>query len=429
MGLSRDTWVQLWFGLTLGAIATGVGIIAAGRGEIWIRFGWIGIIAGSIVLVIGGIVVYLFRPKQPSDRPPWRILRLWRLMRRVRMSIGFTPSEGATKEHSPAPTESIPPELSQFLTAWMIPAWDKALDVLLALRGKVRSDQGERIEALLQMGVIEPAANARSAVQDRLNAERTDAIDPLVAEMYEKYELIVRWIWETGNMVRWTGPPHLVEEWRRVDDKCTDHLRALVNLPTLDAPALRATFKKVDEGGVAKIMRKNLAAQENRLVCEPTIVVDPDYGPDHGAAAYVVLRIAGAARNARGRLVSIQPMSNEDAIRKTPLLDYPAGLLRWSAKYGGSETATFATECDLDILAFENEDDAAAVVYLNEDFRKNKLLLDDAIAWLVEVEVFGEDGERGGCRFRVRRGKETVFAQMSRNGTLYQPLIDEVTHT
>ena len=319
--------------------------------------------------------------------------------------------------------EPVPPELSQFLTAWMIPAWDNALNVLLALRGKVRSDQGERIEDLLKMGVVETAASARTSVQHRLDGERTDAIDPLVAAMYEKYELIVRWIWETGEMVEWYGPPHVLKEWREADDKLLDHLRGLVNLPNLNAPALRGAFKKLDEGGIAKIMRKNLAAQENRLVCEPTIVVDADYAPDHGVAAYVVLRITGAARNARGRLASIQPMSNEDAIRKTPMLNYPAGLLQWSAKYGGSETATFATECELDILAFENEDDAATVVYLNEAFRKNKLLLDAATAWLVAVEVFGEDGERGSCWFRVRRGKGTVFAQASRNGTLY-PTID-----
>lgn len=438
LGISRGDWATLWFGLMVTAIVTGIGVIIAGdgfnfadsgSGDIWIYLGWAGIIGGCVGVAVGLIALYLLRPKQPSERPPWRLVRLWLLMRRARISIGFNPIEGADEdeEHSPPLTKSVPPELSQFLTAWMIPAWDKALDVLSAIRGKVRSDQGERIEALLKLGVIEPAADTNTAVQHRVNSMRTDALDPLIAEMYRKYELIVRWIWEAGDMVKWYGPPHILKEWREADDKFLDQLRALVNLPTLDAPALRGAFKQFDEGGVAKIMRKNLAEQENRLLCEPTIVIDADYGSDRGVAAYVVLKITGKAKNARGRLVSVQPMSNEDAIRKMPSLNWPPGLLQWSAKYGGGETATFATECELDILAFENEDDAASIVYLNDDFRKNKLLLEASEAWLIAVEVFGEGEERGSCWFRIRRGKETVFAQSSRRGTLYEPIIDKVT--
>ena len=163
-----------------------------------------------------------------------------------------------------------------------------------------------------------------------------------------------------------------------------------------------------------------------KLDCQPAIIIDSDYGPEHGAAAYVVLRIVGEASNARGRLVSIAPTSDVAAISTMPSLQYPPGLLEWSSRYGGGEVATFASECELDVLAFENNDDAGTIVYLTESFRKNALLLDAAEAWKISIEVFAESGGRCNCQFRIRRGKSTVFAASSPRGTLYQPIIDDI---
>lgn len=184
--------------------------------------------------------------------------------------------------------------------------------------------------------------------------------------------------------------------------------------------ALILTF----EGAHREITR--LTRIERSLDCKPLRFLDADYGPEHGTALYITVKVTGRAKTARGRVVSILPTSGQPGIAAIPSPNYPSGLLQWSARYGGGETASFASECELDVLAFENEDDAATVTYLNDAFRRNKLLLDAADAWEIRVEVFAEGGGSCLCNFRIRRGKERVFAPSSPRGTLYEPILEVI---
>jgi hypothetical protein len=120
------------------------------------------------------------------------------------------------------------------------------------------------------------------------------------------------------------------------------------------------------------------------------------------------------------------PSTNERAILSTPSLQFPPGWLQWSSRYGGGETVNFATECDLDVLAFENDDDCGGFIYANSDLRdKHQLLLSAAKSWEVTVEVSADGGERLTKPFRIRRGHTEVFAQSSPKGTLYKPEVDQ----
>ena len=191
------------------------------------------------------------------------------------------------------------------------------------------------------------------------------------------------------------------------------------------------SFVTVPIGGlfmylIWKETRKPKPQTEPKLDCKPSLLLDPDYGSEHGTALYITVKVTGMAKAVRGRLVSILPTSDKTSIARIPSLNFPSGLLQWSARYGGGELASFVSECELDVLAFENEDDAATVAYLNDSFRKNKLLLDTAVAWAITVEVFAEGSQSCFCNFRVRRGKERVFALASPRGTLYEPVLEVI---
>jgi hypothetical protein len=171
---------------------------------------------------------------------------------------------------------------------------------------------------------------------------------------------------------------------------------------------------------------------DGSLECMPGVVIDDDYGPRHEVAAYVNLKVVNRGdalvNNARGRLMSVEPSSDQAVIATIPSLRFPPGLLQWSARYGGGEVASFASECDLDVLAFENNDQIGVLVYANERIRgKHELILDAAESWNIAIEVFAESGHKAICRFRIKRGKERVFAHASPRGTLYEPDLEVVS--
>jgi hypothetical protein len=170
-------------------------------------------------------------------------------------------------------------------------------------------------------------------------------------------------------------------------------------------------------------------SETSSLDAEPYVAADVNYGPTRdGIAALINLKVSkkrGAfVRNARGRLVSVTPITDDSSIASLPQSQFPSGLLQWSSRYGGREEASFRTECELDVLAFENNDESGSFVYANEAFRDKHRLLLAVCPWKVTVEVFAETGERVTCLFIVRKGTQRVLADASPRGTLYEPELE-----
>ena len=102
MGLSRDTWAQVWITFVMGALAIGIALLGfgfnlaeEGNGDVWIRLGWVGVLIGVAASVVGGVLLVGFRPKDASTKPPSRIDRLLQRLLSLRISIGFKP-DGAS---------------------------------------------------------------------------------------------------------------------------------------------------------------------------------------------------------------------------------------------------------------------------------------------------------------------------------------------
>ena len=152
------------------------------------------------------------------------------------------------------------PELIQFINAWLMPAWDKALDILVRIRGQVRQIEGERIEALLQLAIIDRVVNSRSLIRERLAGQGVSPLEELAANGYRDYELLVKWIWHGGTTINLAAitDSQGFHDWQAADDKLLDHLRALIANPTLELPNLSKAFREIEEGGVAKLVRLNL---------------------------------------------------------------------------------------------------------------------------------------------------------------------------
>jgi hypothetical protein len=158
------------------------------------------------------------------------------------------------------------PELMQFVNAWLMPAWDKALELLVRIRGQVRQIEGERIEALLQLAVIDPVVNSRTRLRERLAGQGLSPLEELIADAYRAYEFLVKWIWHGGmkiNLATITDSQDF-HDWQAADDKLLDHLRALIANPTLKLPNLSTAFREIEEGGVAKLVRLNLQGINKR---------------------------------------------------------------------------------------------------------------------------------------------------------------------
>jgi hypothetical protein len=160
-------------------------------------------------------------------------------------------------------SKPAPAELISFVNAWMMPTWQKALeDNLLPIRGEVKRAVGSSIEALLQLGIIDPAVDSWRSVQAKLAGEGDESLDALSARMYDKYELIVEWIWAAGDMVNLpSSDSRRFKEWQVADEKFLDRLRELVSLPKFRLSRLAATVKEKEDGGKAKQIRRNLAAR------------------------------------------------------------------------------------------------------------------------------------------------------------------------
>jgi hypothetical protein len=101
MGISRDTWAQLWGLVVTAAFTLGVGALIAGyswrytghetNGDKWVRYGWIGIIIGVVGLIVGFLILYATRPKQRNESiSPLR--RMLKFLRRIRI-VTLLPSE------------------------------------------------------------------------------------------------------------------------------------------------------------------------------------------------------------------------------------------------------------------------------------------------------------------------------------------------
>ena len=147
----------------------------------------------------------------------------------------------------------------QFVNAWMMPAWEKAISVLIPIRSDVKRRHGDRIEALLQMGVFDRAIPTWRAVKERISGERAGDLDELVTAMYEQYESIVRWIDEAGDMVEQPyADSRRFQEWQEEDRKLTDKLREFVASPSVATSKLASVRARIDEGGVNRIVRERL---------------------------------------------------------------------------------------------------------------------------------------------------------------------------
>ena len=209
------------------------------------------------------------------------------------------------------------PELIQFVNAWLMPAWDKALDILVRIRGQVRQTEGERIEALLQLGIIDPVVSSRRLLRERLAGQGNSPLEELVADGYRHYELVVKWLWHGGTTINLAAivDSQDFRDWQAADDKLLDHLRALIAHPTLELPNLSTAFREIEEGGVAKLVRLNL----NRIT---VLSVLPE---EHGT--YARLQVSNKGREtirrlrADGRIIFGAPSKEES--------DYP---IRWRGR-------------------------------------------------------------------------------------------------
>jgi hypothetical protein len=163
------------------------------------------------------------------------------------------------------PVVPPPPELVQFVNAWFMPAWDKAMDLFSPICRAVTANTGEAQGALLEMAVLHPAKASCTAVQERLRGERADDFNKLIADMYRHYESIVRWVVQAERMANWRfDNDSRIGEWRREDDKLLDHLRALVALPHFASTSLQLAFKELDDGGTVKYFRRELEKRDAR---------------------------------------------------------------------------------------------------------------------------------------------------------------------
>lgn len=209
------------------------------------------------------------------------------------------------------------PELIQFVNAWLMPAWDKALAILIRIRGQVRQIEGERIEALLQLGIIDRVVNSRRLLRERLAGEGVSPLEELAANAYRDYELLVKWIWHGGTRINLAAitDSQGFHDWQAADDKLLDHLRALIANPTLKLPNLSTTFREIEEGGAAKLVRLNL----NRIT---VLSVIPE---EHGMYARLLVSNKGRETirrlRADGRIVFGAPSRKES--------DYP---IRWRGR-------------------------------------------------------------------------------------------------
>jgi hypothetical protein len=81
--------------------------------------------------------------------------------------------------------------------------------------------------------------------------------------MYRNYEQIVLWVREAAIMANWRFDNDTrITDWRELDGKLLDHLRGLVALPTLASTSLHSVFEEIDQGGAAKLVRRELAKQD-----------------------------------------------------------------------------------------------------------------------------------------------------------------------
>lgn len=162
----------------------------------------------------------------------------------------------------PGPAEhagegSDPKELVIFATASFIPAWHCCIDVVVYLRGQIRRLEGERNEALFQL-VLDKGNPAWRALQDRMTSgSSTVPLDRLLADAYEAYELMVRWIKLGGELhdVPRAADPRLIA-WREADERMTGRMTELLADPTVRAPALAGTRTSVVNGGDAALTRQ-----------------------------------------------------------------------------------------------------------------------------------------------------------------------------
>lgn len=211
------------------------------------------------------------------------------------------------------------PELIQFVKAWLLPPWEKALGIIVRIRGEVRRIEGERIEQLLQLGVIDPVVSSRTRLQERLAGQGTSPLEELVAEAYRKYELLVGWLWHGGITIDLAAITDTQDfrDWQVADDKLLDHLRALIANPTLELPTLTVAFREIEEGGVAKLVRRNLS----RIA---VLRVLPE---EHGKYARLLVSNKGLETirrlRADGRIIFGAPSGEES--------DYP---VRWRGRTG-----------------------------------------------------------------------------------------------
>ncbi len=217
----------------------------------------------------------------------------------------------------PAKLKRESPELIQFVNAWLMPAWEKGLGILIRIRGEVRRIEGERIETLLQLGIIDPVVSSRTRLQERLAGQGISPLEELLADAYRNYELMVRWLWHGGITINLAAITDTQEfrDWQVADDKLLDNLRALVANPTLELPTLTIAFREIDEGGVAKQVRLKL----KRITA---LSVVPE---EHGT--YARLQVSNKGREtirklrADGRIISGTPSGEES--------DYP---IRWRGR-------------------------------------------------------------------------------------------------
>lgn len=152
------------------------------------------------------------------------------------------------------------PDLVTLVNARLMPAWEAAMAVMSPIRSAVRSRYGEAVWALFQMGVFDQIDPARQAVKERIASERSGNLDPLVAAMYEKYEMMVRWIDGAGGMVDQPyADSRRFRDWIDEDARLIERLRDLVAEPSRASSALTEARRKIEEGGVAKVVRQRLA--------------------------------------------------------------------------------------------------------------------------------------------------------------------------